>query len=315
MTESKGSPDLAVKLGRLKLDNPVIACSGTFSYGSEYNRFYKVRKLGAITTKSYSLEPREGNMPPRICETPGGILNSIGLQNDGIDAFISDHLPVIKKIDAVAILSIFGGTPKEFADILRKIKTVEHELAAIELNLSCPNVKKGGAAFCSSPADVEKVVARVSKKSSLPIIVKLSPNHENLADAAKAAKSGGADAISLINTVIGTAVDIETSRPMLGNILGGLSGPAVKPIALAKVYSLSQEDILPIIGMGGIFDWKDVLEFMIMGAAAVGIGTVNFVQHDAGIKILEGLAAYMEEKNISNISAVTGSLKVGDHGK
>ena len=313
MTE--GRPNLEVRLGRLKLDNPVIACSGTFSYGSEYNQFYKVRKLGAITTKSYSLEPREGNIPPRICETPGGMLNSIGLQNDGIDAFIASHLPKVKEMDAKVILSIFGGTPAEFVDIVKKVKAVEPELAAIELNLSCPNVKRSGAAFCSSPADVEKVVARVNKKTELPVIAKLSPNHDNLVDAAKAAKSGGADAVSLINTVVGTAVDIKTSRPMLGNILGGLSGPAVKPIALAKVYSLGQEDILPIIGMGGIFDWKDVLEFMIMGASAVGIGTVNFVQYDAGIKILEGLAAYMEEKNISNISSMTGSLKLEDHGK
>ncbi len=308
MTE--GNTDLSVKLGRLKLNNPVIACSGTFSYGNEHNEFYKIRKLGAVTTKSYSLEPREGNAPPRIFETQGGILNSIGLQNDGIEVFISKHLPRIKEMDARVILSIFGGTLKEFTDIVKKIKTVEEGIAAIELNLSCPNIKKSGESFCSSPLDVEKVVARINKISGLPIIAKLSPNHENLIDAAKAAKRGGADAVSLINTVIGTAVDIETSKPRLGNILGGLSGPAVKPIALAKVYSLSKENILPIIGMGGIFNWKDVLEFMIMGAAAVGIGTVNFVQHDAGIKILEGLAGYLEEKNISSISSLTGSLKV-----
>lgn len=308
MTE--GNTDLSVDLGRLKLENPIIACSGTFSYGTEFNQFYKIRKLGAVTTKSYSLEPREGNMPPRVCETQGGILNSIGLQNEGIEVFIKKHLPKIKEMDAKIILSIFGGTPKEFVDIAKKIKAVEDGLTAIELNLSCPNIKKSGISFCSSPSDVEKVVKRINKISGLPLIAKLSPNHENLIDAAKAAKSGGADAVSLINTVIGTAVDIETLRPRLGNILGGLSGPAVKPIALAKVYGLSQEDILPIIGMGGIFDWKDVLEFMIMGAAAVGIGTVNFVQHDAGLRILEGLEDYMEEKNISRISSLTGSLKV-----
>lgn len=308
MTDSK--VDLSVKLGRLKLDNPIIACSGTFSYGTAHNQFYKIRKLGAITTKSYSMEPKEGNMPPRVCETQGGMLNSIGLQNDGIEAFISKHLPKIKEIDASVILSIFGGTPKEFADIAKKVKSVEKGLAAIELNLSCPNIKRSGAAFCSSPLEVERVVKRINKILALPVIAKLSPNHENLIDAAKAAKSGGADAVSLINTVIGTAVDIETSKPKLGNIIGGLSGPAVKPIALAKVYSLGKEDILPIIGMGGIFNWKDVLEFMIMGAAAVGIGTVNFVQYDAGIKILEGLEEYLEEKNISSIRSMTGSMKV-----
>ncbi len=308
MTE--GSADLSVKLGRLKLENPVIACSGTFSYGASYDQFYKIRELGAITTKSYSLEPRDGNKPPRVCETPGGMLNSIGLQNDGIDVFISEHLPKIKEMDAKVILSIFGETPEEFTDIAKKVKAIEPGIIAIEINLSCPNIKRSGAAFCSSPEDVEKVVNGINKISGLPIIAKLSPNHDNLVDSAKAAKSGGADAVSLINTVVGTAVDIETSKPRLGNILGGLSGPAVKPIALAKVYSLSKEAILPIIGMGGIFSWSDVLEFMIMGATAVGIGTVNFVHYDAGIKILNGLKAYLEQKNIKDISSITASLKV-----
>ena len=301
---------LSVKLGRIKLANPVVACSGTFNFGAEYSQFYDVSMLGAIVTKSYSLKPRQGNPPPRTCETPCGILNSIGLQNDGIDEFIKKHLPRAEKLKVNLILSIFGEDADEFGKVASKAAEVKDRIAAVELNLSCPNVKEGGATFSESPDEVRKIVKSVCSILKIPVIAKLSPNQQNTAAAAAAAKKGGAEAVSLINTVVGMAVDIETFRPKLGNVMGGLSGPAVKPIALAKIYRLAREDILPIIGIGGVFGWKDAVEFVLAGASAVGIGTVNFVQYDAGKKIIEGLKNYMEERRIKNIGEITGRLKV-----
>ena len=308
---SGGAKDsaLSVELGRIKLANPVVACSGTFNFGVEYSQFYDVSMLGAVVTKSYSLRPRQGHPPPRTCETPCGILNSIGLQNDGIDEFIKKHLPRAEKLKVNLILSIFGEDADEFGKVASKAAEVKDRIAAVELNLSCPNVKEGGATFSESPDEVRKIVKSVCSILKIPVIAKLSPNQQNTAAAAAAAKKGGAEAVSLINTVVGMAVDIETFRPKLGNVLGGLSGPAVKPIALAKIYRLAREDILPIIGIGGVFSWKDAVEFMLAGASAVGIGTINFIQYDAGEKIIEGLKNYMEEKRIKNIGEITGRLK------
>ncbi len=307
---SYGTPDLSVEIGRIKLPNPVITCSGTFSHGEEHQPFYDISVLGAITTKSYSLKPRKGNPVPRICETPSGMLNSIGLQNDGIKTFLRSHLAWMQERDTRIILSIFGQDLEEFKKVALKVLDIKSELLALELNLSCPNIEQGGKAFCSMPGEVEKVVDGVVSLLDIPVIAKLSPNHDNIVQSVQAAKRGGAEAVSIINTVIGMAVDIETARPMLGNITGGLSGPAVKPIALAKVYALSRENILPIIGMGGVFDHIDVLEFMMVGASAVGIGTVNFIDHDAGIKIISGLKNYLKEKNIDSIKSFTGRLKI-----
>jgi dihydroorotate dehydrogenase (NAD+) catalytic subunit len=305
----KNDTPLTVKLGRIKLANPIIACSGTFNFGAEYNQFYDVSMLGAVVTKSYSDRPRQGNTPPRTCETPCGMLNSIGLQNDGIDKFIKNHLPRAEKLKVNIILSIFGEDAQEFKKVVSKVAKIKERIAAVELNLSCPNVKKGGASFSETPEEVLKIVRQACRVLKIPVIAKLSPNHQNIVRSAAAAKKGGAEAVSLINTVVGMAVDIETFRSRLGNVLGGLSGPAVKPIALAKVYCLAQEKILPIIGMGGVFDWKDAVEFMAAGAAAVGIGTVNFVQYDAGKKVIEGLKNYVEERRIQNISEIVGRLK------
>lgn len=303
---------LSVELGKIKLANPVIACSGTFGCGIEYNQFYDTAILGAVTTKSYSLLPVEGNPPPRTCETVSGVLNSIGLQNDGIDIFIKRHLPQAEKLGIKIILSIFGQEQEEFIKLASRILHIEdikERIIAVELNLSCPNVKRGGMAFSAVPDEIKKIVGSVTRILTVPVIAKLSPNHDDLIEAATAAKEGGAEAVSVINTVVGMAVDIETFRPKLGNILGGLSGPAVKPIALAKVYSLAREKILPVIGMGGIFSWEDAVEFLAVGASAVGIGTVNFIQYDAGKRIIEGLRDYLESRRIYDINEVIGRLK------
>lgn len=308
MTEVSTVQKLSVKLGSIELKNPVIMCSGTFASGMEYNDFYDVSMLGAVTTKSFSLHPCEGNKPPRLCETPAGLLNSIGLQNEGIDFFISQHLPVVKKAGINIILSIVGINSSEFSDIAAKVRKIEEELLAVELNLSCPNVKRGGLTICSVPDDVEEVTAVVRKTLNIPVIVKLSPNNNNLAELAKRAKNGGAEVISLINTLTGMAIDINTFKPKLGNITGGLSGPAVKPVAVAKIYNLHKENILPIIGMGGIFCWQDAIEFMLAGASAVGLGTVNFSDPEAGKNILEGIFSYLCSRNIARVSDIIGKV-------
>jgi len=305
------SNGLSVRLGRLELKNPIIACSGTFSSGIEYNDLYDVSLLGAVTTKSFSLEPRLGNKPPRLCETPAGLLNSIGLQNEGIDFFINEHLPIVKKLGFTVILSILGVCVSEFIELAVKIRKIENDIAAVELNLSCPNIEKGGITLGAVPEEVEKATAAVRKILNIPVVVKLSPNNNNLSELAARAKNGGAETISLINTVIGMAIDINTFKPKLGNVTGGLSGPAIRPIAVAKIYNLHKEKILPIIGMGGVFDYKDALEFMIAGASAVGLGTVNFIDYNAGKNIIEGLISYMGSNNIKNISEIIGSVKAG----
>lgn len=310
MTEniSESVPDLSINLGRIKLKNPVITCSGTFASGIEYNQFYNISNLGAVTTKSFSLNKKLGNNPPRLCETAGGMLNAIGLANEGIYHFINEQLPVLKNLQVSIILSIFGEDNDEFLRIAKEVTSIKDDIIAVEMNLSCPNVDKGGIAFCSMPDQVESLINSVREILDIPLIAKLSPNNDNFIETATKARNGGAEAISLVNTVIGTAIDIDNFKPKLGNIFGGLSGPAIKPIALAKVMQLARENILPIIGMGGIFYWQDAVEFMIAGASAVGIGTLNFVEVDAGEKILEGISNYLLKKNINNLSEIIGKV-------
>jgi len=302
-------PDMSVNLGRISLKNPLVTCSGTFSHGDYHKDFYDLSILGAVTTKSYSLKPIKGNPPPRICETTGGLLNSIGLQNDGINAFLDSHLGHMKETGVSIILSIFGKDVEEFKKVALRVLDVKSEILAVELNLSCPNMEAGGVSFCAIPTEVEKVVDAVVSMLDIPVIAKLSPNHDNIDEAAIIAKKAGAEALSVINTIIGMAIDIETGRPMLGNITGGLSGPAVKPVALARIYSLSKQDILPLIGMGGIFDYRDAFEFILAGASAVGLGTVNLVDYDAGSSILNDMKNYMIEKKISDIKSLIGGIK------
>ncbi len=303
-------PKLAVELGDIRLNNPVVMCSGTFGYGEEYHNFYDTSLLGGVTTKSYSLKPRDGNPPPRICETMGGMLNSIGLQNDGIDKFIKNHLPGAEKLGLKIILSIFGQDLEEFNMLAYKISDIKKKIIAVELNLSCPNVERGGMAFSTRPSEVKKIVKSVVQILKFPVIAKLSPNQHNLIEAAKAAEKGGAEAVSIINTLVGMAIDIETFKPKLASVTGGLSGPAIKPVALASVYSLSREKILPVIGMGGIFSTEDALEFLVAGASAIGIGTANFVQYDIGSRILDGLIDYLKNKKIHDINEIIGKLKI-----
>jgi len=305
---SESVPDLSINLGRIKLKNPVITCSGTFASGIEYNQFYNISNLGAVTTKSFSLNKKLGNNPPRLCETAGGMLNAIGLANEGIYHFINEQLPVLKNLQVSIILSIFGEDNDEFLRIAKEVTSIKDDIIAVEMNLSCPNVDKGGIAFCSMPDQVESLINSVREILDIPLIAKLSPNNDNFIETATKARNGGAEAISLVNTVIGTAIDIDNFKPKLGNIFGGLSGPAIKPIALAKVMQLARENILPIIGMGGIFYWQDAVEFMIAGASAVGIGTLNFVEVDAGEKILEGISNYLLKKNINNLSEIIGKV-------
>ena len=305
---SESVSDLSINLGRIKLKNPVITCSGTFASGIEYNQFYNISNLGAVTTKSFSLNKKLGNNPPRLCETAGGMLNAIGLANEGIYHFINEQLPVLKNLQVSIILSIFGEDNDEFLRIAKEVNSIKDDIVAVEMNLSCPNVDKGGIAFCSMPDQVESLINSVREILDIPLIAKLSPNNDNFIETATKARNGGAEAISLVNTVIGTAIDIDNFKPKLGNIFGGLSGPAIKPIALAKVMQLARENILPIIGMGGIFYWQDAVEFMIAGASAVGIGTLNFVEVDAGEKILEGISNYLLKKNINNLSEIIGKV-------
>ena len=313
MTESFFlKPDLSVNLGKIKLKNPIVSCSGTFASGVEYNKFYDISKIGAVITKSFSLKKTQGNPPPRIWETASGMLNSIGLQNEGIDYFLDKDLPYLKKIGAGVILSIFGKDCQEFKNIALKIKKFQNDILAVELNFSCPNVKEGGMAFCQSPKQLEFVVSSLTEILNIPLIAKLSPNFDNIIQTAAAAKQGGAEAVSLVNTFIGTAVDIETLKPRIAGITGGLSGPAIKPLALAKVYQLGKENILPIIGMGGVFCWEDAIEFLVLGASAVGIGTVNFIEPDAGEKILSGISEYLIKKNISDIKNLRGKVLINN---
>ncbi len=298
--------DLSVNIGRLKLKNPVMLASGTVGYGNEISEFTDLSKIGAIVTKSISLKPRKGNPPPRITETSSGMLNAIGLANVGIETFIKEKIPFLKKLNSTLVCNIAASSIEEYVecvDILDKEETIK----AFEINVSCPNVKDGGLIFGNSLNAVGTITQKVRAKTNKTIIVKLSPNNSNITDYAKIVKQEGGDAVSAINTLVGTAFDIYSKKPKIKNITGGLSGPAIKPVALAKVLEISKEVDIPIIGIGGITNWKDAIEFMIVGAAAFQIGTVNFINPNAGMEIIEGIKQYCEKMSINKISEVTAS--------
>lgn len=295
-----------VNICGVELKNPVIAASGTFGFGREYNEFYDVGILGGISSKGLTLLPREGNDGVRIAETPSGILNCVGLQNPGVEAFIERELPFMRESGAVVIANAAGSSLQDYEKICERLS--ETDVDMIELNISCPNVRCGGMSFGVLPSSVEEVTRAARSHCSKPLIVKLTPNVSDIADNARAAENGGADAVSLINTLTGMAVDVYTRRPVLGNVTGGLSGPCVKPVALRMVRQVYKAVSVPVIGLGGITSARDVLEFMLCGAAAVQVGTANLSDPLACADIVNGLTAEMEKCRIDDINDIVGKL-------
>ncbi|MGK9477215.1 dihydroorotate dehydrogenase [Melioribacter sp. OK-6-Me] len=301
--------DLSVQIGRLKLKNPVLLASGTVGYGNEIAEFTDLSKLGGIVTKSLSLKPRIGNPPQRICETASGMLNAIGLANVGVEVFIKEKIPFLKKLNTTIICNIAASSIEEYVECTR-ILTEEDAIAAFEINVSCPNVKEGGLEFGNNLQAVAKITEKVKAVTDKPVIIKLSPNVSRISEFAKIVKDNGGDAVSAINTLVGTAFDIWTRKPKIKNVTGGLSGPAIKPVALAKVLEISRNVEIPIIGIGGIMNWKDAVEFMIVGASAFQIGTVNFINPKAGEEIIDGLIEYCKKMSINRVSDLTASYEI-----
>ena len=299
--------DLSVQLGRLRLPNPILVASGTFGYAREMEGLVDVRRLGGILPKTITQEPRSGNEPWRTIETPSGMLNSIGLDNDGIEAFVAHHLPYLASLGVPIVVSIAGRTHDEFVAMAGRLDDLAG-VAALELNISCPNVS-GGVDFGTDPAMCERLVADCRGATETPILAKLTPNVTSVAAIARAAEAGGADAISLINTCLGMAIDWRGRRPMLGNGMGGLSGPAIKPIALRAVYQAAQATDVPIVGIGGIATIDDVMEFLVAGATAVQLGTVNFYNPTASMTVLDALPAALAELGASSVREIVGTLK------
>ncbi len=292
----------------LVLKNPVLSASGTFGYGREYASYFDIAKLGAVITKGLSLKPKIGNPGVRITETACGMLNAIGLENIGIDSFLANELPVLQNLGADVIVNIFGNNQDDYAAMAAKLDQVEG-IRALEINISCPNVKAGGIQFGTDPESAARLVAAVRKATTLPLITKLSPNVTDITAVARAVADAGSDALSLINTLLGLAIDLENKRPVLGNVTGGLSGPAIKPVALRMVYQVVQAVSIPVIGIGGIASAEDALEFLMVGAAAIEIGTANFINPQIGIEIVEGIRDYLDQRKYLKITDFIGCLQ------
>jgi dihydroorotate dehydrogenase (NAD+) catalytic subunit len=301
--------DLSVRIGSLVLRNPVIAASGCFGYGVEYAHAVNLASLGGVAVKGLFLAEREGHAPPRIVETPAGMLNAIGLQGIGVDRFVAEKLPDLRRLDATVFVNICGSTIAEYCEIARILSDAEG-VGAIELNISCPNIKEGGIEFGCSLTGTHDVVSAVRKVTSLPIIPKLTPNVTSVASFARAAEEAGADAVSLVNTFLAMAIDVETRRPKLTNVVGGLSGPGIRPIAVRMVWDCYRAVKIPIIGMGGIASPDDALEFIIAGATAVQVGTANFVDPFIWSKVLDGISSYMERHGVSRVADLVGSVDI-----
>jgi dihydroorotate dehydrogenase (NAD+) catalytic subunit len=301
------SPRLQVRLGPLTLKNPVITASGTFGYGTEFLPFLDLGRLGGICVKGLSLRPRRGNPPPRTCETPAGMLNAIGLANVGVEAFISERLPALRVHDTAVIANIFGETVEEYAEVARIVSSAPG-VAAVELNISCPNTARGGLVFGCDPEGTRRVVSAVRATCSLPLIVKLSPNVTDIVAIARVAVDNGADILSLVNTFLGMAVDIERRRPVLANGVGGVSGPAIKPQALYLVHRVCCAMKVPVIGIGGIMTARDALEFLLVGARAIQVGTANFLDPASSVKIVEGIRDYLAERGIPDVNDLVGVI-------
>ncbi|MBI5048715.1 MAG: dihydroorotate dehydrogenase [Deltaproteobacteria bacterium] len=308
-TPRTGKPDLSVNIAGIQLKNPVMAASGTFGYGEEYAPYLDLNRLGAVVVKGLSLKPRQGNPPPRIVETAAGMLNSIGLQNMGVEIFIEKKLPFLKKFDTKVIVNFFGDSIDEYCAVAKVLDGADG-IAGLEMNISCPNKQEGWLEFGTNPDLTFRVVSAVRKSTKLPLIVKLSPNVTDITVLAKAAQDAGADVLSLINTLSGMAVDVNTQRPKLGNIIGGLSGPAIKPVALKMVWQVFKTVKLPLIGIGGIMTAEDAIEFMLVGASVVQVGTVNFIDPQASIKIVDGIEDYFKKNKIKNVKEMVGSLRI-----
>ncbi|CUU10713.1 dihydroorotate dehydrogenase (NAD+) catalytic subunit [Candidatus Kryptobacter tengchongensis] len=296
-----------VIIGKLRLKNPVLVASGTFGYGDELLGTVDISKLGGIVTKSLTLKPKIGNPPPRIAETPCGMLNSIGLANIGVDKFINEKLPILKNYDTAIIVNIAAKRVEDYCEIIRRLENAEG-VSAYEINISCPNVKEGGLEFGTNPSMTAKIVSETRKLTDKTLIIKLTPNVTRISEFAKICRDEGADAVSLINTIVGMAIDIRTRKPKVATVTGGLSGPAIKPIALAKVFEVFQNVDIPIIGIGGITTWEDAIEFMIAGARAIQVGTANFIDPNASLQIISGIIRYCEENKIQDVNDIVGSI-------
>lgn len=300
--------DLSVNIGKVKFQNPILVASGTFGYGEEYAQLIDLNKLGGVITKSITLNPREGNPPPRTCETPSGMLNAIGLANVGVNGFIKEKLPFLRTLETKIIVNVAGSTLEEYVKVARRLSRVKG-IHMLEINISCPNVKEGGMQFGATEEGAYQVVKAVRENTSHPLMVKLSPNVTDITAIALSVQEAGCDAISLINTLVGMAIDSETRKPFLSNITGGLSGPAIKPVALAMVWKVAQKVKVPVVGIGGIMNTKDALEFLLSGASMIQVGTANFVDPKSSIKIIDGLKDYCEQNNVRKIKELVGKLK------
>lgn len=301
--------DLSINIGKLEMKNPVMTASGTFGYGEEFSDFIDISQIGGILVKGTTLHKREGNPYPRMAETPSGMLNAVGLQNKGVEYFVNHIYPTIKDIDTNMIVNVSGSAVEDYVKTAEIINELD-KIPAIELNISCPNVKQGGMAFgvsAKGACDVIQAVRNVYKKT---LIVKLSPNVTDITEIARAAEGSGADSVSLINTILGMAIDAERKRPVLSTITGGLSGPAVKPIALRMVWQVFHAVNIPIIGLGGIMNWKDAIEFMLAGASAIQVGTANFVDPTATLKIADGINDYLDRHGYKSVKEIIGALEV-----
>lgn len=309
--KENNQPDLAVDIGALRLNNPVLTASGTFGYAEEFASLVDLKRLGGVVVKGISLKPRPGNPPPRIVETPCGMLNAIGLENVGVERFLAEKMPFLRDCGCRVIVNILGDTVEEYALLAEQLSQAAG-IDALEVNISCPNVKKGGVAFGTVPEMAAEVTRAVRLVSRVPVIVKLSPNVTDIVAMARAVEEAGADALSLINTLIGMAVDVRTRKPKLANIIGGLSGPAIKPVALRMVWQVARAVSIPVIGIGGISNAEDAIEFLLAGASAIQVGTANFIQPATAEQIIEGLATYLCEQGESSIGGIIGGLQGGE---
>ncbi|MEI9476964.1 MAG: dihydroorotate dehydrogenase [Deltaproteobacteria bacterium] len=302
------APDLSVTIGRMKLKNPVMVASGTFGFGEEYQDFLDLSHLGAIIPKGISLKPVAGNPPPRIFETEGGILNSIGLQNPGIDVFVKEKMPFLRTVNTCLIVNFFGNNEKEYVELAERLDRVPG-ISGLEMNVSCPNMSRGGIVFCTDPRMTYELVRDVRRATQLTLVVKLSPNVTDITAMARSAEDAGADAVSLVNTFRAMAINIHSRKPELGNVFGGLSGPAIKPIALRMVWEVSQAIKIPVIGMGGITKAEDAVEFVLAGASAVQIGTANLVHPATGIEVVHGIRKYLIQYHMDRFQSLVGLSK------